>query len=127
MKPEKDHVKVLALLLRSFPNLQTLHISFQIKEESPNISNIKNYQQSQELSTGYLLTDLKTIEIDNFEVSDQYELHIVRYLLDISNTLEKMNIAYFHNIRESLRIRLSVSDLLLTFAKASPRAAVTFT
>ncbi|KAF5184142.1 F-box protein, partial [Thalictrum thalictroides] len=52
MRPSKDHVKVVVLLLRSYPNLQSLHIWFQTKMESTNISDIKAYQKSQEFSTG---------------------------------------------------------------------------
>ncbi|KAF9606042.1 hypothetical protein IFM89_022201 [Coptis chinensis] len=132
LRPFKDYVKVLILVLRSYPNLETLHISFKTKLYLKSI--LVSSEQAKVLFnayflkhlTGHLLKHLKTIKIENFRVADENELHIVRYLLENAISLKKMSIVHHLSIKEDVKLRLLVAESLLTFTKVSPDAVIVF-
>ncbi|KAF9617078.1 hypothetical protein IFM89_033183 [Coptis chinensis] len=70
--------------------------------------------------TGHLLKHLKTIEIVDYRVADEDELHTMRYLLENAISLKKMKIAYHLSVKEDVNFQMLIAESLLKFAKGSP-------
>ncbi|KAF9606044.1 hypothetical protein IFM89_022203 [Coptis chinensis] len=135
MGPFKDSVKVLILLLRSYPRLETLDISFQEFQMDYKLESILvSSKQSGELFNAYilkhltrnLLKHLKAVKIKRFRVADEDEYHIVRYILENADFLKKMSILYHPSVEEDVKFRMLVTESLLTFKKVSPDAVIVF-
>lgn len=120
----ENQVQASISLLRSYPNLQTLRISLsQGDSSSANMLNMKECWLSDGLPTKDILKQLKAVEIDSFQ-GNENELALVRYLIVSASTLEKMNIKLSVDCRKNLENRIRISEMLLTYARASTNAAI---
>ncbi|KAF9606045.1 hypothetical protein IFM89_022204 [Coptis chinensis] len=116
MRPFKDSIRVLILLLRSYPRLETLDISFQMDSKLESISS----EQSGELFnayilkhlTGNLLKHLKAVKIKKFRIEDEDEYRIVRYILENANFFKKMSILYHPSVEEDVKFRMLVVEFV---------------
>ncbi|KAF9590761.1 hypothetical protein IFM89_038288 [Coptis chinensis] len=91
-----------------------------------NTFNDNTYQQSEELATGFVLRQLKTIAIEGFGFTNEFEVHIVRYLLENASILEKMKIRLLSSVQENVKMWWLAREMLLAFSKGSPNADIEF-
>ncbi|KAL5721903.1 hypothetical protein ACHQM5_005488 [Ranunculus cassubicifolius] len=121
--PLKGHFELVIDMLRAYSNLESLRITFKgswlYKYE-------RGLQQQPEVLTGSLLMHLKGVEIQNFGRRDKFDLHIVRYLLENAISLEKMKINYGNNVWKDTELRMSISEMILSYTMASSQAVIEF-
>ncbi|PIA30744.1 hypothetical protein AQUCO_05400089v1 [Aquilegia coerulea] len=117
----KNHVQVITILLRSYPNLCNLRIEFQeLFYSSSNKLNMEEYWRSDHLSTNGTLKHLKTVKLTQLRGSDE-ELNLVKYLLETSDILESMEITFQYH--EYVRPQMKK---IAVFTKASPNVKISF-
>ncbi|KAL5710623.1 hypothetical protein ACHQM5_021163 [Ranunculus cassubicifolius] len=122
--PTKSHVEVIACLLKTSPNLQTLGI--RIEEENPTYSDIihmQGYWQLNELSIAECLKHLRHVELIDFG-GRETEMVIVRRLLESARVLKKIDISYPSEIEKDAR--MMISEKLSSFKRVSPHATIIF-
>ncbi|KAF9606207.1 hypothetical protein IFM89_023662 [Coptis chinensis] len=118
--------------LRNIVKLSLCATSFEMDSKLESI--LVSSEQSGELFnayilkhlTGNLLKHLKAVKIKNFQVADEDEYHIVRYILENADFLKKMSILYDPSVEEDVKFRMLVAESLLTFKKVSPDAVIVF-
>ncbi|KAF9606208.1 hypothetical protein IFM89_023663 [Coptis chinensis] len=123
--------KNLAKILMGLHNVATLRL-FGGCLESENLESVLELSKesfdaylSKHL-TGHLMKHIKTIEIEDFQVAAEDELHIVKYLLENATSLKKMKIKYHDKAQKDLKFRMLVAESLLTITKASSHAVIVF-
>ncbi|KAL5721899.1 hypothetical protein ACHQM5_005484 [Ranunculus cassubicifolius] len=121
--PLKDHFELVVVMLRTYSNLESLRINIKGCWADSRQSGL---QQPEEFLTSSLLTYLKRVEIQNFGRRDQFDLHIVRYLLENAISLEKMKINYGYNAWKDTELRMSISEMILSYTIASSHAVIEF-
>ncbi|PIA44650.1 hypothetical protein AQUCO_01700328v1 [Aquilegia coerulea] len=124
MDSTKNQLQVMTFLLRSYPKLQSLYISFFEDDGNKSLEmfSMEGNWQYKELSTVDILKHLRTIEMVNLQGTES-ELDLVRYMLENANILEVMSIICVENNVETLA---RISKKLLTFARVSPNAKIFF-
>ncbi|PIA58180.1 hypothetical protein AQUCO_00500244v1 [Aquilegia coerulea] len=124
MYATKNQVQAVTLLLRSYPNLETLNVFFSEEDcTSLNMLNMEEYWQLKVVSMRDPLKHLKTVEIDLFKGSKN-ELLLLRSLLMSASMLEKMNVKLSRYSRGNVENRTKLSEKLLTFTKVSPHTTI---
>ncbi|KAF9603197.1 hypothetical protein IFM89_034530 [Coptis chinensis] len=89
IKPTETQLQVMAFLLQSYPNLQTL--SLWVHYAITNSPTMERYCLSKNLSAKGILKHLKTVKIHGFDGTEA-ELDVVRYFLESADKLENMDI-----------------------------------
>ncbi|KAF5189725.1 hypothetical protein FRX31_020692 [Thalictrum thalictroides] len=128
LHPTKNHVQVLMFLLRSYPNLQTLTVFIEMQDENPFISCLLNMEESwktQELNTDGMLQQLRRAECKSFGGSE-FELDLVRFLLEHADVMEEMNINLSQRIQTDAAKSSNLKETIQMFARVSPHAAISF-
>ncbi|KAL5721900.1 hypothetical protein ACHQM5_005485 [Ranunculus cassubicifolius] len=123
MCPLKDDFVLLINMLRAYSNLESLQMTL---KGGPLNKYQSRLQRPEEFLTGSLLTHLKGVEIQNFGRRDNFDLHIVKYLLENAISLEKMKINYGYNARKDTELRMSISEIMLSYTMASSHAVIEF-
>ncbi|KAF5201776.1 Fbd-associated f-box protein [Thalictrum thalictroides] len=122
--PTKNQVEVITFLLRSYPNLQTLHISIKVQCGYNDYTfNMEEYWKTQELNTDGMLKQLRSVEIESFEGSE-FELALVSSLLQNADVMEKMDILLSKKYQNDAASSLSIKEKIKMIASVSPNAAV---
>ncbi|KAL5706608.1 hypothetical protein ACHQM5_024753 [Ranunculus cassubicifolius] len=119
------HVEVVACLLKTAPNLQTLCICFEEDSEFSDVLNRQEYWQLNELSIADSLRHLKNVQIWNFKGCAS-EMEILRRLLGSASTLEEMSISYERDIGNFIQNRMKFSEIMSSFKRVSPHATILF-
>ncbi|KAL5716109.1 hypothetical protein ACHQM5_017840 [Ranunculus cassubicifolius] len=127
--PTIEQLKVLILLLRGYPCLQTLHIYIEILSMIDltmlhKILGVVDYVEMRELCTEAVLNQLARVEIEYFEGSEM-ELDLVRFLLRNATSLEIMNITLSSISQRRGKTSVSINDTIQMFPRVSPRAIIT--
>ncbi|KAL5712153.1 hypothetical protein ACHQM5_014352 [Ranunculus cassubicifolius] len=112
-------LKIIILLLRSYPCLQTLRINFK-----PCITP-EDYEETGELDTQAVLNQLTCVKF-NFFGGCKIELSLVRYLLGNATALEKMHITlapWSHAEPEGIN-PTRINENIQMFTRVSPNAVI---
>ncbi|KAF9590071.1 hypothetical protein IFM89_030383 [Coptis chinensis] len=132
VKPSKEQVQVVILLLRNYPNLKHLRISVKEPTRRLNLHELWQGQaeeggQLEEGSSMDILDHLKTVDVESFGGS-KIELDLVRYLLKNANILEKLNIIYSgkNGKKDDVSRRSRINEEISSFTKASLSAEISF-
>ncbi|KAF9605453.1 hypothetical protein IFM89_017472 [Coptis chinensis] len=126
MYPTRNQVHVITLLLRSYPNLQTLRLSVEREQLNASMFDLEEHCEIQELRDDGILKELKIVEFEYFEGSES-ELNLVRYLLENANVLEDLNIIFSKQDQIEATHRIDITEKMQTLTRASPYVAVSIT
>ncbi|KAL5731372.1 hypothetical protein ACHQM5_004106 [Ranunculus cassubicifolius] len=122
--PTKSHIEVIACLLRTSPNLQTLGIRFEAENlTSSNIIHMHGYWELNELPE--CLKHLKSAKLIDFG-GRECEMDIVRRLLRLARNLEEVHIFYACEVGTDAVKRMKISEKLSSFRRVSPHATIIF-
>ncbi|KAL5703844.1 hypothetical protein ACHQM5_022347 [Ranunculus cassubicifolius] len=120
----KHQLKVMTLLLRSYPNLQKLCVSFREEDvTTPDMICMDENWQSKDLPSGDVLKHLTTVRIDDIRGSES-EVDFVTYLLENAIILEEMKILFLRRKEITVETQMRVCQKLLTVARVSTRARI---
>ncbi|KAF5175343.1 F-box/LRR-repeat protein [Thalictrum thalictroides] len=121
--PDTNQVNVVMLLLRRFPNLQSLCIYMKMLTLT-NMVKIGGHQQSHEPSTESTLNRLREVEIKYFG-EGKNELDLVKYLIGNGTAMEEMTITYSQHKKTDRTSREATKEKIMTFIRASSKVEIT--
>ncbi|KAL5730416.1 hypothetical protein ACHQM5_003238 [Ranunculus cassubicifolius] len=124
LDPTKHQLKVITLLLRSYPNLQKLCVCFYEEDYTiPDLICMDENWLSKDFPSGDVLKHLTTVEFDCIRGSES-EVEFVSYLLENAIVLEEMKISFLPREEITLETQMRVCQKLLTVARVSTRARI---
>ncbi|PIA41546.1 hypothetical protein AQUCO_02200168v1 [Aquilegia coerulea] len=115
-------------ILMGLQNVVSLSLNcaaMEVFNESSYMLNMEEYWQSNVVSSQSTLNQLRTVRIAGFGGSD-YELDLVRYILENANVMEKLIIDFSKIVKKDVARQTSIGKKLQQFKKASPCATISF-